>query len=152
MPAADAAVSATAEGNSPYAPQLQELYENENPDLLDLVSRVEHQESSGDQSKVSKKGARGVMQVMPDTAPEAAQLAGLPWDENAYKTDPAYNKLLGIAYLSELLRKYNGNVAKALAAYNAGPNKVDAALHLGGDDDFLSYLPGETQDYVARVG
>lgn len=141
----------TPAGSSPYDAQLQNVIQNENPDLVDLIDRVEQQESHGDQSQVSKKGAVGVMQVMPDTAPEAAQLAGLPWDEQAYRSDASYNKLLGIAYLSELLRKYDGDVAKALAAYNAGPGKVDAALELGGDD-FLTYLPGETQDYVAQVG
>lgn len=137
--------------NSPYSDELQAVYENESPELLDLIQRVEHQESRGNQAAVSKAGAVGVMQVMPDTAPEAAQLAGLPWDENAYHNDATYNKLLGIAYLSELLRKYQGHVDKALAAYNAGPGKVDAALTLGGDD-FLSLLPGETQQYVAQVG
>jgi hypothetical protein len=140
-----------AAGSGAYDAQLQSVYENESPELQDLIDRVEHQESRGDQGAVSKAGAIGVMQVMPDTGPEAAQLAGVPWDEQAFKTDASYNKLLGIAYLSELLRKYDGDVAKALAAYNAGPGRVDAALTLGGDN-FLSYLPGETQDYVAQVG
>lgn len=145
-------------GNSPYAAQLQALYQNENPDLIELVGRVKAQESSGGHQfgpdgkpLTSSTGAIGAMQVMPDTAPEAARLAGLPWDENAYKTDAAYNELLGIAYLSELLRKYDGDVAKALAAYNAGPGAADDAMASGGDD-WLSNLPAETQDYVAKVG
>lgn len=149
-PASDQEEPAT-DGSSPYDAQLQEVYGNESPELQDLIDRVEHQESRGNQGAVSKAGAVGVMQVMPGTGPEAATLAGVPWDEQAFHSDASYNKLLGIAYLSELLRKYDGDVAKALAAYNAGPGKVDAALSLGGDN-FLSLLPGETQDYVAQVG
>lgn len=136
---------------SPYALILQNTYAQENPDLVNLMQRVKAQESSGDQSKVSKKGAVGIAQVMPDTAPEAAKLAGVPWDPKAYKEDPAYNEILGHAYLAEQLRKYGGDVPRALAAYNAGPGNVDAALSSAGAG-WLSALPAETQDYVARVG
>src|SRR6185369_7556794 len=139
-----------AEGDSPYAADLQHIYDNEDPDLLDLVERVQGQESGGDQSAVSSAGAVGVMQVMPDTAPEAAAMAGLPWDEEAYHNDAAYNKLLGIAYLSSLLEKYDGDVEKALAAYNAGQGRVDNALSQGGD--WIGALPAETQNYVAKIG
>lgn len=130
-----------------YAAQLQALYDYEDPALLDLVERVQKQESgSQGQSAVSPAGAIGVMQVMPGTAPEAAQLAGVPFDEEAYRNDANYNKLIGIAYLSEMLRKYDGNVELALAAYNAGPGAVD---------DWLAgrrnSLPAETRDYVAKI-
>lgn len=137
-------------GDSPYGEALQNVYATENPALIELVQRVKQQESGGNQSAVSSAGAIGVMQVMPGTAPEAAQLAGLPWDENAYYNDPAYNELLGIAYLSEQLRKYDGDVERALAAYNAGPGAVDDALSMH-DANWLAALPAETQDYVARV-
>lgn len=136
--------------NSPYTAQLQAVYDNENPELLDLVDRVEQQESGGDQSAVSPAGAVGVMQVMPDTAPEAAKLAGVKWDPQAYRTDANYNRLLGIAYLSEMLRRYDGDVEKALAAYNAGPGSLESAMASHGDN-WLAALPGETQDYVARI-
>jgi soluble lytic murein transglycosylase len=65
---------------------LQQIYQNENPDLIDLVQRVKHQESRGDQGAVSPKGAVGIMQVMPATGPEAARLAGVPWDPEAFHT------------------------------------------------------------------
>lgn len=138
-----------------YDAILQQVYETENPELLDLIDRVSGQESGGQQFDQngnpleSSAGAIGVMQVMPETAPEAARLAGLPWDENAYYHDPAYNKLLGIAYLSEMLRRYDGDVDKALAAYNAGPGRLDDSLAGGGD--WLATMPAETQDYVARI-
>ena len=139
-----------AEGDSPYTSQLQQIYDTESPELLDLIDRVERQESGGDQSAVSSAGAVGVMQVMPGTAPEAAQLAGVPWDPQAYRTDANYNRLLGIAYLSDLLHEYDGDVEKALAAYNAGPGRVNEAISSSGGD-WLSALPAETQDYVARI-
>jgi len=144
------------EANSPYAPQLQEIYDTENPDLIDLVNRVSMQESRGQhfqpdgQPTQSSAGAIGVMQVMPQTAPEAARLAGLPWDEQAYRYDPAYNKMLGIAYLSEMLRRYDGDVQKALAAYNAGPGRLEQSV-ADNADNWLAGMPAETQDYVARI-
>lgn len=141
----------TVGGDSPYAAELQRIYQTENPDLIDLIQRVKKQESGGDQSAVSSAGAIGVMQVMPETAPEAAELAGVEWDEDAYHNDAAYNEILGIAYLSMLLRKYDGDVSRALAAYNAGPGRVDDALQMH-DAAWLGNLPAETQDYVARVG
>lgn len=153
--APEAAPDPAAASASPYTPALQKIYDTESPEMLDLIGRVAGQESGGQQfdaagnPKTSSAGAVGVMQVMPDTAPEAARLAGLPWDEQAYRNDPDYNKVLGIAYLSELLRKYDGDVAKALAAYNAGPGRADAALKMG--DRWLAHLPAETQDYVQRV-
>jgi hypothetical protein len=161
-PAADAAPAAPADApqpvdpaSSPYAANLQQLTETENPALLALIERQFNQESGNQQFDaqgkpiVSKKGAVGLAQVMPHTAPEAAQHAGLPWDEKAYQADPVYNKLLGIGYMSHLLRKYNGSVPHALAAYNAGPTRVDHAREVG--DNWLSHLPSETQDYVQRI-
>jgi len=72
----------------------------------------------------SDKGAIGIAQLMPGTAPEAAKLAGLPWDEHRYKTDPTYNKALGMAYFQKQLQDFGGNLAQTYAAYNAGPQAV----------------------------
>lgn len=103
------------------------------------------------QPLISPKGAIGIAQVMPDTAPEAAKLAGLPWDETRYKTDPTYNKAIGLAYFQQQLQTNSGDLGKAYAAYNAGPGALDKAVkqaeHEGGA--WLSYLPKETQNYVA---
>lgn len=137
--------------DSPYAGTLAKIYAQENPDLVDLVQRVKQQESHGNQAAVSKKGAIGQMQVMPTTAPEAAKLAGVPWDPKAYKQDGTYNEILGHAYLSNLLTKYKGDVGQALAAYNAGPGAVDKAVSTN-PDNWLASLPAETQDYVQKVG
>ncbi|WP_334157924.1 transglycosylase SLT domain-containing protein [Oryzomicrobium sp.] len=116
----------------------------------------------------SPKGAVGIAQVMPDTAPEAAKLAGLPWDENRYKTDPAYNRALGLAYFQKQLQDTGGDLAKSYAAYNAGPGRLAKAVKAaelakndpnfrgalydgqGDPKDWRSHLPKETRDYVAK--
>lgn len=145
-----------AQGSSPYAANLQQLEQNENPELLKLIDRQFGQESNHSQfgpdgkPLESSAGAIGYAQVMPKTAPEAAKLAGLPWDEHSYRADPVYNKLLGIAYMSQQLRKYDGDVAKALAAYNWGPDRVDRALASAGDA-WTNHLPDETRNYIQKV-
>lgn len=100
----------------------------------------------------SSAGAIGIAQVMPATAPEAAKLAGVEWDEELYKTDAIYNMQLGKAYFEKQLQDFGGNLAYAYAAYNAGPgaarNAIKAAQKDGGD--WLAQLPKETQDYVRK--
>lgn len=98
----------------------------------------------------SKKGAIGIAQVMPNTGPEAAKLAGLPWDENRFKADIDYNLALGKAYFSKQLQDFGGNLDKAYAAYNAGAGAVKDAIKKAEKNggSYLSYLPEETQNYV----
>jgi len=97
----------------------------------------------------SSAGAVGIGQILPSTGPEAAKLAGLPWDENRFYNDANYNAALGEAYF---LHQFNtfGSIDKAAAAYNAGPgalsSAIDRATAMGGS--YLDYLPAETQKYV----
>ncbi|WP_081081045.1 phage tail tape measure protein [Burkholderia territorii] len=115
----------------------------------------------------SSKGAIGIAQVMPDTAPEAARLAGLPWDDNRYRNDAAYNEAIGRAYLNAQLKKYGNNSTLALAAYNGGPGYVDKLLTTTSADgrsmdfrnptgvtetEFVNALKPETRNYVQRIG
>ena len=97
----------------------------------------------------SPKGAVGIGQVMEDTGPEAAKLAGLEWDRDRWLNDPEYNAAIGEAYFLEQYRRF-GSLDKAAAAYNAGPGALSSALDraaaLGGS--YLDYLPNETQNYV----
>ena len=101
----------------------------------------------------SSKGATGVAQVMPATGPEAAALAGLPWDANKFANDKNYNYQLGLAYFNKQVKDFGG-MDKAYAAYNAGPGATQDAIAQAKADGkpamWLSYLPKETQDYVTK--
>ncbi|HCM5243734.1 TPA: transglycosylase SLT domain-containing protein [Klebsiella variicola subsp. variicola] len=122
-------------------------------------SRLSQFDASG-QPLTSKKGAVGIAQVMKDTGAEAAQAAGLPWDEERWRNDPAYNLALGKAYLNKQLKAFGGNNVLALAAYNAGPGKVNEWISKYGDprtgaitnEDFIRSIPfQETQSYVTKI-
>ncbi len=80
----------------------------------------------------SPKGALGSAQIMPGTGPEAARLAGLPWDPQRLANDAQYNLALGRAYFNSKLQTYGGNVRQAWAAYNAGDKWVQAAIKRAG--------------------
>jgi hypothetical protein len=139
-------------GASPYEGQA-DAYSPEFKQLFDRVLGREssHQQMGPDgQPITSSAGAIGIAQVMPGTAPQAAELAGLPWDENAYYTDEHYNKALGAAYLNEMLKTFNGDPALATAAYNAGPKRVMQAVAKG-QDKWFSYLPDETKQYLQAI-
>jgi len=99
-----------------------------------LVSAVISTESNWNTSAISRKGAQGLMQLVPETA----QHFGV---YNPF--DPAQNVDAGVRYLSMLLDRYNGDLPKALAAYNAGPSVVD---RWGGIPNYR-----ETREYVRKV-
>jgi Transglycosylase SLT domain len=101
------------------------------PDFINSVIRAE---SGFNNRAVSKKGAQGLMQLMPQTASHLGV---------ANSFDPNSNVEGGTKYLRELLEKYNYDVPKALAAYNAGPGRVDR--YRGVPPYF------ETQTYVAKI-
>jgi len=100
----------------------------------DLVNSVIHAESGFNPHAVSRKGARGLMQLMPRTALQLGV-------SNAF--DPQSNVEGGTRYLRELLERYNFDLVKALAAYNAGPRRVE---------QYRGVPPYyETHAYVARI-
>jgi soluble lytic murein transglycosylase-like protein len=100
----------------------------------DLVSSVIRAESGFNVRAVSPKGAQGLMQLMPRTASELGV-------QNAF--DPQANVEGGTRYLRELLERYDFDLIKALAAYNAGPQRVE---QYGGVPPYY-----ETKAYVARI-
>jgi soluble lytic murein transglycosylase-like protein len=100
----------------------------------DFIASVIRAESGGNPRAVSKKGAQGLMQLMPQTASQLGV-------GNSF--DPEQNVEGGVRYLRELLLQYNGDAVKALAAYNAGPHRVH---QYNGVPPYR-----ETHVYVARV-
>jgi soluble lytic murein transglycosylase-like protein len=100
----------------------------------DLVNSVIRAESGFNVRAVSPKGAQGLMQLMPQTASQLGV-------QNAF--DPQANVEGGTRYLRELLERYNFDLIKALAAYNAGPQRVE---QYGGVPPYY-----ETKAYVARI-
>jgi len=100
----------------------------------DFIASVIAAESANNPGAVSRKGAQGLMQLMPATASKLGVKDSF---------DPADNVDGGVRYLRELLLQYHGDVAKALAAYNAGPQRVE---------QYKGVPPyRETHAYVARV-
>ena len=109
-----------------------------------FVKAVVRTESAFNPYAVSRAGAKGLMQLMDATA------RSLGVDD---PFDPAQNVAGGTRYLAWLLGKYDGNVKAALAAYNAGPGRIERLGILTDEafDEKRSLLPEETQDYVAKV-
>jgi hypothetical protein len=97
----------------------------------DLITSVIAVESNFDPKAVSRKNARGLMQLLPETA---AQLGVKNID------DPAENVDAGTRYLRDLLQKYNNDLALALAAYNAGPDKVQQYGRVPPYAETISYV------------
>lgn len=104
----------------------------------DLAEAVLHQESRGKAGAVSPKGAKGLMQTMPATLHDPG-FGVKPAQSDA----PEELARVGVDYLGSMLKRYNGNVNVALAAYNAGP---------GTADKYGAKVPiKETQDYVKKI-
>lgn len=111
------------------------------PEFEDLVGKVIQQESGGDHSAVSSKGAIGLMQLMPATARKPGM--GIP---PAKDDSPEENVRVGKAYLKGLIAKY-GDVASALAAYNWGPGNFDKWRAGGMEGE----IPKETKNYIKNI-
>ena len=125
-----------------------------------LVLSLIRQESAFNPQAVSRVGARGLMQLMPATAKRVAQTAGTSYSGARLLDDPRYNIQLGTAYLDAMLARFGDSRALALAAYNAGPSRVDRWIREMGDPrtgeisliDWIESIPfGETRNYVQRV-
>ena len=99
-----------------------------------LVHKIIEVESYYNPKSVSKKGALGIMQLMPETAREMGV-------QDPF--DPEQNIAGGTKYLATLLEMFKGDLQKALAAYNAGPSAVQ---NYGGIPPYP-----ETQTFVAKV-
>ncbi len=100
----------------------------------DLLTAMAQQESGFNPDAVSRSGAMGIMQIMPETA----KYLGLKNPYDAYE-----NIMAGAKYMAEKLKEFSGNVDKALAAYNAGSGAVK---QYGGVPPY-----GETRSYVKNI-
>lgn len=99
-----------------------------------FIKAIVKTESDFDPYAVSRKGARGLMQLMPEKARDLSV-------EDSF--DPRQNLDGGIRHVCHLLKKYNGNIKLALAAYNAGENAVEKN---NGVPPFV-----ETRNYIRKV-
>lgn len=125
-----------------------------------LSLAIARQESEMDPNAISGAGARGLMQLLPHTAKAVAKELGVSFDKSLLTTDPLYNISLGTHYLSGLLDYYHGCHPLALAAYNAGPKRVNTWLKRYGDPrqsqisvvNWIESVPyAETRNYIQRV-
>jgi soluble lytic murein transglycosylase len=126
----------------------------------EVVLAIIRQESEFDRRANSWAGARGMMQLMKYTAKIVAKQAKLPYSISRLTADPEYNIKLGSYYFNSLMDDYNGIYPFAIAAYNAGPNRVKTWRKINGDPSKgqLSYVNWielirfkETRNYVQRV-
>ncbi|OUW73302.1 MAG: lytic transglycosylase [Pelagibacteraceae bacterium TMED216] len=126
----------------------------------EMIHAIIRQESEFDSKANSYAGARGMMQLMKYTAKIVAKQAKLPYSISGLTNDPIYNIKLGSYYFNGLLSDYNGVYPFAIAAYNAGPNRVKTWRRVNGDPskNQLSYIDWielirfkETRNYVQRV-
>lgn len=117
-----------------------------------LVAAVIRSESSWDPEASSHQGARGLMQLMPETAQDMVAKGLVDCKRYSYENleDPAINIEYGCAYLSYLLTYFNGATDRAIAAYNAGMGNVDGWAK---QDKLLhnAITFPETQAYLVRV-
>ena len=118
-----------------------------------LVCGVIFTESGFRPQAKSNVGALGLMQLMPATGLEEAELLGLEGITESMLSEPELNIRLGCCYLRKLLDEFK-NESVALAAYNAGPGRTRQWLKQYGtkEDGSLMYIPyPETNKYVGRV-
>jgi soluble lytic murein transglycosylase len=121
---------------------------------------IMRQESSFERTAVSSAGARGLMQLMPGTARQAASRTGQSYALGRLTDDAQYNILLGNHHLTELMDEWGGNALLVAAAYNAGSGNVRRWVAQNGDPrlpgaDVLRWIEdipfAETRNYVQRV-
>lgn len=140
-------------------PQAYKAYVEKNAKILaispDWVWSIMRAESHYKTDVLSAVGARGLMQLMPETARQVLRLNG---DENfrvSRLNEPEVNIRAGAFYLQRLAKKFDSQLPLIAAAYNAGPHRVDNWLSAFGKlemDEFIEHIPFlETRNYVKKV-
>ena len=125
-----------------------------------LVYALTKQESVFDIQAISRANARGLMQMLPETARRTAKKIGVRYSKSKLTSDPNYAVRLGSAFLKQNLEKFNGSYILTFAAYNAGPRRPPQWIERFGDPrssrvsaiDWVERIPfGETRDYVMKL-
>jgi soluble lytic murein transglycosylase len=119
-----------------------------------LVAALVCQESTFDAGAVSRAGARGLMQVIPSTGRKLARDLGVAY-QRASLHNPETSLGFGTTYLRQMMDRFGGQIERVLAAYNAGPHRVDAWTALRPDmpaEEFVETIPfTETRFYVMTI-
>ncbi|HEY7552664.1 MAG TPA: lytic transglycosylase domain-containing protein [Hyphomicrobiaceae bacterium] len=125
-----------------------------------LILGIARQESEFNMATLSGAGARGILQVMPVTARHVCRDYKLKCDIPRLMKDPAYNTMMGSAYISDRMDEFGGSYILAIAGYNAGPGRAREWIREFGDPrdprvdpiDWIHRIPiQETREYVQKV-
>jgi soluble lytic murein transglycosylase len=125
-----------------------------------VIFGIARQESEFNSLTLSGAGARGILQVMPVTAKHVCRDYKLKCDVGRLMKDPAYNTMLGSAYISDRMDEFTGSYVLTLAGYNAGPGRAREWIREFGDPrdgkvdpiDWIHRIPfEETREYVQKV-
>jgi len=120
-----------------------------------FVASLIRQESEFDPSAISNKSAYGLMQLLPSVGRQMAKEEGIAHFQTFQLLDPAMNIRLGTRYIRQMLDRFGGVEEYALAAYNAGDNRVvdwEAAGPYSGMDEFVESIPfTQTREYVEAI-
>lgn len=157
VPRSRAEASALLDGGAPDLSAVDEMLVKAAREArldVDLLRGLAAAESGGDPAAVSRAGAVGLLQLVPETADEQARALGLD-PAQVDLGDAATNARLGARYLRRLLDQFDGEVAFALAAYNAGATNVlrwrMRALDVDAADVVRREGFPETRHHVART-
>ena len=138
-------------------PYWDELLRQARANALDpyLVASLIRQESEFNPGALSRANAYGLMQLLPSVGRSEARAARMRHFSTSSLLVPTVNIQLGTHYFKEMVTQYNGQVEYALAAYNAGSNRVDEWLqagHYGDIAEFVESIPfTETREYVQAI-
>lgn len=139
-------------GKIPYISEIKTAAGREELDPA-LVAAIIRQESNFDPEAKSRVGAQGLMQIMPETWQHIAEMKGGEAPDNPYNIKDNLN--YGCYYFSYLMDRFDGEIATALAAYNAGPTVTSKWLkdpEYSRDNKSLYNIPyDETRNYVKKV-
>lgn len=120
-----------------------------------LILAIIQVETGFETDKISKKGAFGLMQLMPETSDWIIEQGRFPEYCDEELLEPAININLGSWYLASIYNKFDNNIVATIAAYNAGPSIVNKWLTNGtwdGTEENINQIPyGETRHYIQRV-